>query len=144
MELMRLLPVAQAVSGLSKDPSTKVGAVIVDDDANIISAGFNGFPRGVSDHVHRLSNRPIKLTFTVHAEANAIAQASRTGAKTMGASMIVTGLFPCSKCSGLIIQAGIKRVYAPIMTEEANQQWHDDRKFSMTMFDEAGVDVVEY
>lgn len=144
MELMRLLPVAQAVAGLSKDPSQQIGAIIVDDDANILSVGFNGFPRGVHDHEHRLSNRAVKLTMVVHAEANAIAQAARTGVRVVGASMIVTGLFPCSRCAGLIIQAGIKRIYAPIMDKEANRQWHDDRQFSMTMFNEAMVEVTEY
>lgn len=119
--------------------------MIIDDDANLISAGFNGFPRGVHDHDYRLKNRKLKLCMVVHAEANAIVQAARTGAKTHGANMIVTERYPCSTCAGLIIQAGIKRVYAPIMdAAETNQQWIDDKEFSEKMFREAGVQITEY
>lgn len=145
MNLLRFIPVAEAIAGLSKDPAVKIGALVIDDDANIVSAGFNGFPRGVDDANHRLKSRELKLCFIVHAEANAIAQASRTGAKTMGASMIVTERYPCKTCAGLIIQAGIKRVYAPVMNkEDTNQQWFDEKEFAEKMFIESGVEVVEY
>lgn len=145
MDLMRFLPVAKAIAGLSKDPACKVAALIIDDDANLISTGFNGFPRGVIDHDYRLQNRNLKLCMIVHAEANAIVQAARTGAKTYGANMIVTERYPCSTCAGLIIQAGIKRVYAPIMrVEETNQQWIDDKEYSEKMFRESGVEIIEY
>lgn len=144
MNLMKFLPVAQSLANLSKDPAVKVGAIIVDDDGNLLSSGWNGFPRGVIDSHHRLNSRELKLCFVVHAEANAIAQAARTGARVYGANIIVTERHPCRSCAGLIIQAGIRRVYAPVMGDDANQQWHDDRKFAQTMFNEAGVDVIEY
>lgn len=145
MDLMRFLPVAQAIAGLSKDPAVQVGALVIDDDANLISTGFNGFPRGVADSEHRLKSRELKLCFVVHAEANAIAQAARTGAKTRGANLIVTERYPCKSCAGIIIQAGIKRVYAPVMNAtKTNRQWIDDKAFSSKMFAEAGVEVVEY
>ena len=144
MDLMKFLPVAKALAGLSKDPAAKVSALVIDDDGNLLSSGWNGFPRGVHDDVHRIDSRELKRCFTVHAEANAIAQAARTGARLLGANILVTERFPCKACAGLIIQAGIKRVYAPIMGDDANQQWRDDRQFSMVMFNESGIQVIEY
>lgn len=144
MDLMRFLPVAQSLANLSKDPAVKVGAIVIDDDGNLLSSGWNGFPRGVEDSTHRLQSRELKLCFVVHAEANAIAQAARTGARLHGASIIVTERFPCKSCAGLIIQSGIKRVYAPVMGDDSNQQWHDEKQFASVMFNEAGVDVFEY
>jgi dCMP deaminase len=65
------LELAKTVSTFSKDPSTQVGAVIVDDDKRVISIGYNGFPKGVRDD-HRLDNRELKYEMIVHAEANAL------------------------------------------------------------------------
>lgn len=145
MEITKLIPVINAIASLSKDPACKVGCGIIDDDGNLLSSGWNGFPRGVEDSAHRLQSRELKLCFVVHAEANAIAQAARTGARLHGASIIVTERFPCKSCAGLIIQSGIKRVYAPIMNPaETNRQWFEDMDFSMTMFKEAGVQVINY
>src|SRR5574343_377347 len=142
MDLLRFVPVVNAIAGLSKDPSAKVGSLIIDDDASIISAGFNGFPRGVVDSCHRLNSRELKLLFVVHAEANAIAQAARTGAKTIGENMIVTERYPCATWAGLIIQAGIKRIYAPVMDRaETNRQWIEEKVFAEKMFGEAGVEI---
>ena len=70
----------QVVSAKSKDPSTKVGAVIVNSGNSIISTGFNGFPIGIDDHVESRYERPEKYLWTCHAEENAIAFAARNGA----------------------------------------------------------------
>lgn len=67
----RFLELATVISSWSKDPSTQVGAVIVDDDNRVISIGYNGFPKGIKDD-HRLSNRDLKYEMVVHAEANAL------------------------------------------------------------------------
>ena len=65
------LTLANTVSMFSKDTSTKVGAVIVDDDNRVVSIGYNGFPKGVKDD-HRLDNRELKYEMIVHAEANGV------------------------------------------------------------------------
>lgn len=94
----------------SKDPSTKVGAVITDPDTKeIISIGYNGFPRGVHDCDTLLNDRPEKYARVVHAEANAILFA---GHRARGMNLYGT-LFPCNECAKLIISSGIKRVYTP-------------------------------
>lgn len=145
MNLLKFIPVAKTLSTLSKDPSTKVGAIILDDDGNTLATGYNGFPRGVIDRDDRYSDRETKLKFIAHSEANAIAQAARVGSRLLGSNLIVTELYPCSQCTKLIIQSGIKRVYTPLMDiKNANPQWFKEKELSELMFKEAGVDVVVY
>lgn len=142
MNPLRLLAIAEAYAAMSKDPSTKVGALIIDQDCNVLSEGFNGFPRGVFDSSARYQDRPTKYKFIAHAELNAIAQAARKGVKVLGASLIVTALYPCNVCAGAIIQAGIKKVYAP--KANANDRWTEATEVAQTMFKEAGVEVIWY
>ena len=59
------------IAGWSKDPSTKVGCVVVGQDREIRSTGFNGFPRGISDDLDRLTDREQKYPLICHAEENA-------------------------------------------------------------------------
>lgn len=122
----------------SKDPSTKVGAVIVDDNDNILAMGYNGFARGINDTEERLCNRDMKYRMTVHAELNSILASARTGRKLDGATMIVSSLFPCEQCASAIVQAGIKTVLAP---RPNNERWLESNKLAQVIFDEAGVKV---
>ena len=136
----KFLSVAEAVAAFSKDPSTKVGAVIVDDDCNVLATGWNGFPRGVTDSEERLCHKETKYKFVVHAEANAIAASARTGRRLDGATIVVSSLYPCQVCAGLIAQAGIKRVIAPKIS---NERWMESNMVARTIFAEAGVEVIE-
>lgn len=142
MNLIQFANVAACMARFSKDPSTQVGAVIVDDDGNILTTGYNGFPRGVQDHPWRYANRDIKLQYVAHAEANSIAQAARNGIRLKDSNLIVTALHPCADCAKLIIQAGIKRVFAPTMP--TNSKWLKEAETAAVMFAEAGVTVEEY
>ena len=76
----RFLSLATHISGWSKDPSTKVGCVVVGPDREIRSTGFNGFPQGIADTDERLSDRNLKYPLICHAEENAIMHAARDGA----------------------------------------------------------------
>lgn len=105
--------VAKLSSLRSKDPSTQVGACIVDPTSKkILSIGYNGFPRGCDDNIFpwgktdadQLNN---KYLYVVHSEANAILNTNNT--TIHGCTMYVT-LFPCSDCTKLIIQAGITEI----------------------------------
>ena len=125
---------------LSKDPSTKVGAVALDDGLGVLCVGYNGFPRGVADTPERLNDRPTKYSITVHAEGNIIAQAARKGISLAGATIVVTSLYPCSNCSALMIQAGIKRI---ITTRPDNERWNESAKFAEQILTEGGVEVIE-
>ena len=104
----RYIELAKFIANWSKDPSTKVGAVIVDNKGRIVSLGFNGFPQKISDN-DRLNDRDKKYNVIVHAEANAIAKVSGSTQSTEGATLYIT-LSPCRECSKLIFQSGIKRV----------------------------------
>ena len=103
--------VALLASKRSKDPSTQVGACIVDGDRRILSTGYNGFPQGCSDDEFPWnrdeSQGETKYQYVVHAELNAILNAS--GRNLHGATVFV-GLFPCNECAKAIIQSGIKEV----------------------------------
>lgn len=102
----RYLGLARHIAAWSKDPSTKVGAVITRPDRTVVSVGYNGFPRGVNDDAHALNNREKRLALTVHAEVNAILNAHQP---VTGCTLYCTWP-PCSHCAGYIIQSGITRV----------------------------------
>lgn len=137
----RFLVLAKHIAEWSKDESTKVGAVIVDDKNRIISVGYNGFPRGVDDSVERYSNRPVKYQMIVHAEINAMIFANRSLA---GCTLYTHPFGPCSRCACQVIQHGISRVVSPTLPHELHERWRADLDISAMMFREAQVDVVEY
>ncbi len=132
------LGLAQYVATASKDPSTQVGAVVVDSQRRIVSMGFNGFPRGVEDTPARLADRPTKLSLIVHAEVNALLSMPR-GA---GLVLYTWPLAPCSRCAGLVIQAGIRAVVAPRPPAALLERWETDLALAADMFEEAKVDLV--
>ncbi len=102
--------VAKLSSLRSKDPSTQVGACIINPDKRIVGIGYNGLPQGCSDETFPWANEgeyvDTKYPYVVHAEANAILNAT-TNLK--GSSIYVT-LFPCNECTKLIIQSGIREI----------------------------------
>jgi len=103
--------VALLAAQRSKDPSTQVGACIVDANNRIISTGYNGFPTGCSDDSFPWNRDEslgeTKYQFVVHAELNSILNAS---GKSLLGSRIYVALFPCNECAKSIIQSGIKEV----------------------------------
>ena len=131
------LELAKTVSTFSKDPSTQVGAVIVDDDNRVISIGYNGFPKGVKDD-HRLSNRELKYEMIVHAEANALLFAN---APVKGCTIYTWPFQPCSRCASLIIQSGIRRVVS--ITDGVPQlvRWSSNFQLAHDMMREARIEM---
>ena len=134
-------------SELSKDPSTSVGSVIVGPDKEILSAGFNGFPRGIADTEERLNDRETKLKLMVHAEMNALLAAARSGMRLKGCTLYlavtdesgtVWGGPPCTRCVIEIIQVGIAEIVSyPI--KPTPSKWHEDLAFSRQLIDEVGI-----
>uniref|UniRef100_A0A1A9Z2Z0 Probable deoxycytidylate deaminase n=1 Tax=Glossina pallidipes TaxID=7398 RepID=A0A1A9Z2Z0_GLOPL len=111
------MAVAIVTAQRSKDPSTQVGAVIVNEGNRIVGVGYNGFPQNCSDDIfpwHKTtdveSDDPLqdKRLFVVHAEANAILNSN---CKSLKNTRMYTTLFPCNECSKLILQTGISQVY---------------------------------
>ena len=135
---LRYLKLAYEVSQWSRDPSSKIGAVTVGAKGQVLSQGFNGFPRGLKDDFTRLHDRETKYKFVVHAEMNAIYNATYNGTSLDGSTLYVYGLPICSECAKGVIQVGIKRVVMP--NQNINGKWLDSWLTSMSFFDEAGVD----
>jgi dCMP deaminase len=136
----RFIGLAKHIAGWSKDPSTGVGAVIVDQKNRLVSHGFNGLPRGVEDREDRLHNRETKLPLTIHAEENALLFAGRP---VDGCTIYVWPLPPCSRCAAKIIQAGISRVVSPPVPESAKDRWGESNLLAFEILEEAGVEYVE-
>lgn len=132
----RFLELARHVAAWSKDPSTKTGAAIVDDRRRVVSLGYNGFPRGVSDDPARYADRSQKYPMVVHCERNAILFAERT---LRGCTLYTWPFMSCAPCAGLVIQAGITRCVAPPTPPELLERWAADLELSRRMFAEAGV-----
>ena len=137
----RYLKLAKEVATWSKDPNTQVGAVIINDQKRILSVGYNGFPRGINDTPKRLGDRDMKLSLIVHAEMNAIYNATYSGVSLDGSTIFIHGLPACSECAKGIIQVGIKKVVVSKECIEARPHWNDSWKKSIAMFAEAGVAV---
>ena len=119
----------------SKDPSTQVGAVIVDSNNKVVGLGYNGFPRGCDDKEFPWEREgeflDTKYAYVVHAELNAILNAN----KLIDNCRLYVSLFPCNECSKAIIQSGIKEIiYESDKYKDLNQF-----KASKKMLEAAGV-----
>ena len=133
----RFLELAKHISEWSKDPSTKVGCGVVGADREVLSTGFNGFPRGIEDDLDRLEDRDRKYPLICHAEENAIMHAARIGVSLKGNTAYVTWP-PCSRCTRSLIQAGLNEVVFPADVD-IPERWQADFDISMGMMEEAGI-----
>ena len=131
----KFFDLADHISQWSKDPSTKVGCVLVDSKFRVIGLGYNGFPRYVNDIRSRLEDREQKLLYTQHAEANALLNAV---ANTEGSRAYVTH-HPCAHCAGLLIQAGVCYVTARHPSNDLAERFKDSFAVTKIMFKEANV-----
>jgi dCMP deaminase len=147
----RFLEHAKHVAQWSKDPSVKVGAVIVDPETKqVIGSGYNGFARGVDDTPERYADRETKLGLVCHAELNAILGANQS---VRGCDMYVypTFIAPvcCSECAKLIVQSGIKRVFGyHCDTVDLADRWKKQAEYAWITLNEGGVeyngDIIEH
>jgi len=135
---LKYLNLARNIKTWSKDPSRKIGAVIIGSNNQIVSCGYNGFPRGIEDLPERLNNREIKYKYIVHAEANAIYNALENGAQLRNCTIYVSGLPVCHECAKAIIQCGIKRVVSDTLP---NDNWTESGNLAIEMFKEADIEV---
>jgi len=132
------------VASKSKDPKTKIGAILV-KDRRIISTGYNGIPIGVDDKIDVRNQRPEKYKWFEHAERNSIYSAAKHGINTDGA-ILYTNSLPCVDCARGIIQSGIKCVYIhqkfnDLCNAAQREQWKGHDNATFTMFNESGVEV---
>lgn len=128
----RFLDLARYVAQWSKDPSTQVGCVLVDDHRRVV-----GFPRGVDDNEDRYNDRSMKYLMVQHAEANAILNAV---GKTAGCTAYVTH-HPCANCAGLLIQSGVRRIVSLVPAGGIAERFADSFATASLMLGEAGVEL---
>jgi len=114
-----------------------VGAVIVDINNRVVSVGYNGFPKGISDDI-RLDNRETKYKMIVHAECNALLFAQRPLTEC---AIYTYPFIPCPKCASMIIQSGISRVVSYVNT---NERWKEEFQLSRKILKEVNVSMEEY
>ena len=125
----------------SKDPSTKVGACSVDSEHKVVSIGYNGMPRGISEDAlpwGKGEGLDSKYLYVCHAEFNAILN-TRNGSTLQGCTLYVT-LFPCNECAKAIIQTGIKE----IVYGDNKYEHTTETQASLKMLTLAGVKIRKF
>ena len=132
------MSMAKVAASKSKDPSTKVGAVLVDDKQRMIIAAFNGFPRGVPDLPELLTERDVKLRLTLHAEDNALLLAQRS---VEGGTCYTWPMPPCAQCAARLVQAGITRIVSPEPSFDHRDRWGKDFDLAEWVYQQAGVEL---
>lgn len=143
-KIHRFMCVAEALATMSKDTSTKVGALIFGPGYEIRSQGWNGAPRGSrADVDSRFKDRDEKLFWAAHAEMNAITNAARTGTPTEGSALLATH-FPCMRCAVSIVQAGIAEVICPEPEGGFAERWAEDIRRTKELFYECSVRLVTF
>lgn len=138
----RYVGLAQHVAGWSKDPSTKVGAVLVRPNNSVASTGFNGFPPGHDDSPELYADRGYKYQHVVHSEVNAL---NFLGSPAEGFTLYTS--FPCCpNCMEAAGKAGVKRVaFPPLPTIDKDPAWVDfwtrQIQDSLNVASEYGIEV---
>ena len=139
------LNIAEQVKLKSKDLSTQIGAVIVGIDNEVLSTGYNSFPRGLDDSLPERQERPEKYFWFEHAERNAIYNAARVGIPLKGSSIYLTSGLPCMDCARGIVNSGIKIVYCKqICTTKNKDKWDESQRKSLELLRECDVGVIFY
>ena len=133
------IDLAKCIAKWSKDPSRKIGAVAVGSKGQVLSQGYNGFPRGISDDDNMYQNKVTKYQRVVHAEMNCIYNATYNGTSLDGATLYIHGLPVCSECAKGIIQVGIKRVVTKEIDDSMPERWVESTQLTKQMFEESGV-----
>ena len=136
--------IAHQVKLKSKDRYTQIGAVVVGNDNQIVSTGYNSFPRGINDIIDARQERPEKYYWFEHAERNSLYNAALIGVSTKGCTMYLTCGIPCSDCARGIINSGIKKIVCERVGGAVGNLWDEHAKRSIEMFNEAGVKIEYY
>lgn len=119
------LDIAETVAKKSKDPSSKMGCVIVDQKKRVVSLGYNGMVQGADESKMTLSERPMKYYFAIHSEMNAVIYAHQD----LTGCTIYNRVATCENCLKYCLQAGIQRfVYRELRVHSHST----DPKKSMT------------
>ena len=135
----RFLELADLIATWSKDPSTRVGAIIVDRQRRIVSQGYNGFPLGTNDDPGIYDDRPRKYRRVLHAEKNALLFAQRN---LEGCTLYVTHP-PCGQCTAAAIQMGISRIVTRPASPDMAERWTEEFSEAKAMAEDVGLVIDE-
>jgi dCMP deaminase len=135
--------IAEQVKLKSKDNNTKIGVVLVGKNNEIVSTGYNSFPRGINDDVVERQDKPEKYFWFEHAERNCIYNAARIGVSTLGTTMYMTCGISCADCARAIISAGVEKIVLRSGKGAMSPKWQESAERSNQMFKEAGI-IVEF
>jgi dCMP deaminase len=135
------LGIASQVKLKSKDKYTQIGVVLVGKDNEIVSTGYNSFPRGIDDMVDERQERPEKYYWFEHAERNSIYNAARIGVSTKGSKMYMTCGMPCADCARAIINAGVEEIWVKDDAGGGREKWAESAVRSIQMLNEAGIKI---
>lgn len=139
------LEIAEVVKLKSKDLSTQIGAVVVGEGKNVLSTGYNSFPRGLDDSLQERQERPEKYFWIEHAERNAIYNAALEGISLKNSTIYLTSGLPCIDCARGIVNSGIKVVWCKrVCTTKNKEKWEESQKKSLQLLNECGVEVCYY
>ena len=139
------LGLAEQVKLKSKDQSTQIGAVIVGVDNEVLSTGYNSFPRGMDDSLQERQERPEKYFWFEHAERNAIYNAARIGVSLKNSTIYITSGLPCMDCARGIVNSGIKIIWCKtVCTTKNKEKWEESQSKSLQLLNECGVQVFFY
>jgi dCMP deaminase len=139
------LGIAEQVKLKSKDKSTQIGAVIVGQHNEILSTGYNSFPRGLNDNIDSRQERPEKYFYMEHAERNAIYNAARVGTPVDNSAIYITSGLPCADCARAIINSGIKKIYCKTLdTTKNKEKWEESQKRTLEMLTECNIEIEYY
>lgn len=139
-QIKYMVELCQVNAKRSKDPSTKVGAVIYRPDFTIASMGRNGFPIGANDDASCYADREYKYRHILHAELNCLLFAREP---LHGYGLCVWPLPPCERCMAAILQAGIRHVVSPVL-DQVDPRWHKTGYDAKVKALEHGVTYHEY
>ena len=129
--------IAEAISSRSKDPSTKVGAIIV-DNGNIVALGFNHIPSRIKFTASQIENREWKYPRVIHAEMDAIL---KLGKQIVSNPIMYCTHFPCDRCATMIVESGVKEVYTRKVPLDMIERWGASMKLASEILTEGGVFV---
>lgn len=135
----RFMQIAKEVAAWSKDPSTKVGAVLVSRNKQILSTGYNGFPANIEDKEEWYNDRSIKYDLTVHAELNTILNAAKNGVNIKDSILFVTSLPVCKDCAKHVAQAGISAVVKEDIPVDL--RWKESNAIAEKIFSLSGIPI---
>ena len=140
----RFMKIAKEISYWSKDPSSKIGCIAVDNNKRILSTGYNGIPSLIEDTSNILDVRENKLDYIIHAEPNCLLNALKNGVSVKNSVLFVYGLPICSNCANYIIQSEISKVYYCIDSNNNIEYWNNIfKEKSLHKFIEANIPVEE-